>query len=232
MELSDRMKAYEKSADGVLMPRTPVMIRVDGRCFHTYCKRFQHPYDLRIHEALCEAAKSAMQSIMGAEIAFIQSDEISIFVKNYRTFESENWFAGRTQKIASVTASIVTAAFNSEILKVVDGALSPVSNATFDARVFNVPTEDVGNYFVWRSRDAIKNAISMFASSQLSHKELMNVTTKERLEIISEIPAWQAAPLWFKYGTCRTPSLWWETPLTVGSEVMKKILEIVDEREE
>ena len=43
--LAKRMKKYEAVSKNVLMRRTPVIIRVDGRAFHTFTKGFQKPFD-------------------------------------------------------------------------------------------------------------------------------------------------------------------------------------------
>ena len=43
--LGDRMKLYEEPTSLRLQIKTPVVIRVDGRSFHTYTKDAQKPYD-------------------------------------------------------------------------------------------------------------------------------------------------------------------------------------------
>jgi hypothetical protein len=43
--LAKRMKKYEAVPKNTLMRRTPVIIRVDGRAFHTFTKGFQKPFD-------------------------------------------------------------------------------------------------------------------------------------------------------------------------------------------
>lgn len=43
--LAKRMKKYEAVPKNALMRRTPVIIRVDGRAFHTFTKGFQKPFD-------------------------------------------------------------------------------------------------------------------------------------------------------------------------------------------
>ena len=43
--LGDRMKRYENVNRTYLTRRTPVIIRVDGKAFHTFTKEFQKPFD-------------------------------------------------------------------------------------------------------------------------------------------------------------------------------------------
>ncbi len=42
--------------------------------------------------------------------------------------------------------------------------------------MFNVPKEDVANYFVWRQQDATRNSIQSAGQACFSHRELMNKT--------------------------------------------------------
>ena len=88
---------------------------------------------------------------------------------DYDRHESEPWLGGVVQKIASLAASAMTAAFNCAV-----GEMCPLSPsvAMFDGRVFNVPEADVANYFLWRARDWARNSLSMFARSHFSHKQL------------------------------------------------------------
>ena len=46
------------------------------------------------------------------------------------------------------------------------------TGAMFDARCFNIPQEEVINYFYWRQIDAIRNSIQMAGQAQFSHKQL------------------------------------------------------------
>ncbi len=39
MKIGDRMKKYEKVSQTKLTRRTPVIIRIDGRAFHTFTKQ-------------------------------------------------------------------------------------------------------------------------------------------------------------------------------------------------
>jgi len=45
-DLGNRIKSfYEDRSKTYLLRRTPVIIRVDGRAFSSFCKRFEKPYD-------------------------------------------------------------------------------------------------------------------------------------------------------------------------------------------
>lgn len=43
--LAQRMKDYESVSKIKLMKRCPVIIRMDGKAFHTFTRGFQKPFD-------------------------------------------------------------------------------------------------------------------------------------------------------------------------------------------
>ena len=46
------------------------------------------------------------------------------------------------------------------------------NGAMFDARAFNIPKEEVCNYFIWRQQDATRNSIQSVGQANFSQKEL------------------------------------------------------------
>ena len=53
MELGKRMKEYEQVSRFYLTKRTPVIIRIDGRAFHSFTKGLKKPFDDRLMELCC-----------------------------------------------------------------------------------------------------------------------------------------------------------------------------------
>lgn len=175
--LGDRMKVYEKAARSTLPLRMPVIIRVDGKAFHTATRSCSRPFDHDLSLAMNGTAVALCEGIQGAAFAYVQSDEISILVHNYRTLTTQAWFGNQVQKMVSISAAIATATFNAE---------KPVRMPTclFDARVFVLPEAEVANYFVWRQQDAIRNATQMIARSFFSHRECDRKSCPELVEMI------------------------------------------------
>lgn len=50
--LGDRMKEYENTFRFYLPKRLPVIIRCDGRAFHTLTHNFDRPFDVVFHTAM------------------------------------------------------------------------------------------------------------------------------------------------------------------------------------
>jgi len=221
--LGDRMKWYEEVPRTSLTPRMPMILRVDGRAFHTYVKTLEHessePWNPLIRDGMTAAAAALMREISGAKIAYLQSDEISLLVTDYDTIASQAWFDKVAQKVCSVGASIVTAAFNRAVLAIllgryhlrelegadetVDVGKLPVP-AHFDARAFVVPREDVCNYFVWREQDATRNSVSMLARAHFDHERLHGKGWEEMQELLFRERGvnWNDCEVWQKRGWC------------------------------
>ncbi len=182
--LGDRMKSYEKVPSIQLMKRTPVIIRLDGKAFHTYTRGMDRPFDEDLSKVRHQTMKMLVDNVQGCIMGYSQSDEISLLLKDWDTFQSQPWFDNKLQKVVSVVASMCTAYWqqncdilDSERTKGSDKFVGKV--ALFDARAFNIPKEEVVNYFLWRQLDWERNSIQMLAQSQYSHKELQGIGCKE-----------------------------------------------------
>ncbi len=209
--ISTRMKAYESVPNIRLTRRTPVIIRLDGKSFHTWTKGCDRPFDNELHYLMMETSKALCFGIQNAQFAYTQSDEISILLTDYAKLETDQWFDGKIQKIVSISAAMATAVFNMTILNdeelKVKFAFKPA--ALFDARVFNIPKEEVNNYFIWRQQDATRNSIQMLGQANFSHKELQKKSTSNIQDMLMEKDNinWNDLDIWKKRGSCivRTP---------------------------
>lgn len=165
--LPERMKDYEAVYDQRIIGRCPAIIRVDGRAFHTWTRGLEKPFDAQFRAWMNAVACTLCHEISTARFAYVQSDEISVLLTDYVYFNTEQWFGGRVQKMCSVAAAIAAMRMNR--------VASNRDGATFDARVFSLPREDVVNYFVWRQRDCIRNSILGFAQSQMSPSQMHGI---------------------------------------------------------
>lgn len=178
--LGDRMKSnYESVSKQRLTRRTPVVIRIDGKAFHTYTRGFEKPFDNRIVGAMQVTTKYLCENVQGCVLGYTQSDEISLILTDYKKFDTSAWFDNEIQKIVSIAASMATMKFNQ--------MMDEKPWATFDARAFNIPKEEVCNYLIWRQRDGIRNAINAVAQSKFPHKQLQGKSVREVKEMFYEV---------------------------------------------
>lgn len=186
LTLGDRMKRYENVYRTYLPRRTYTLLRLDGRAFHTYTRGLDKPFDLGLMFDMDETAKALCREVTGTAFAYVQSDEISLLVTDFKKLESQPWMGGNISKILSLSAAQVSVTFNTlrQQRQVPGGTLDP-RQALFDARVWTMSDpNEVGNYFIWRQRDAVKNSISMLAESHFSHRRLDRLNAGQRQDLL------------------------------------------------
>lgn len=67
-DLAKRMKEYERVSKSVLMRRTPVIMRLDGKAFHTFTRGFERPFDKILVKSMQETMKYLCQNIQGCQM--------------------------------------------------------------------------------------------------------------------------------------------------------------------
>ncbi len=166
--IGDRMKSnYENRYRIKLTRRTPVIIRLDGKAFHTLTKQCAKPFDTAFQALMTRTTQKLCDEIQGAKCAYVQSDEISILLTDFDRLTTDSWFDYNLQKMVSVSAGIASATFTTYASLI-------HKQAIFDSRAFNIPKEEVCNYFIWRQQDWVRNSLQMLAQSHYSHKQLQN----------------------------------------------------------
>ncbi|HWA29149.1 MAG TPA: tRNA(His) guanylyltransferase Thg1 family protein [Lacunisphaera sp.] len=198
--LGDRMKAHESAFRACLPPRTPVIIRVDGRAFHTYTLGLERPFSEPLIEAMNRVAVELCGQIQGARLAYVQSDEVSVLIHSYETYASQPWFGNEIQKMVSVAAGIASSTMTRASVDV----FGQMRVATFDARVFALPEHEVTNYFLWRQNDASRNSVQMLARSMFSHRRChgLNQAQLNELCFTEGGKNWNDLPTRHRRGRC------------------------------
>lgn len=231
-DLGNRMKEYyENIPKTKLMRRCPVILRIDGKAFHTFARNFQKPFDEILIISMQETMKYLCENIQGCVLGYTQSDEITLVLVDYKKFTSQAWFDYEVQKMCSIAASMATMKFNqvfkelsyieSENLEIIcrknpyldRDCLTKISNvhtksaekgAMFDCRCFNIPKEEVTNCIYWRQLDAIRNSIQMVGQANFSHKELQNKSCNDIQDMLMTQKGinWNDLPIYQKRGSC------------------------------
>lgn len=222
-DLGRRMKEYyEQIPKTKLMRRCPVIIRIDGKAFHSFTKGFKRPFDNVLIESMQETMKYLCENIQGCVLGYHQSDEISLVLVDYHKLTSNAWFDYEVQKICSIAASMATVAFNkifeqncieysqvvpnTELGRKVMDVYSKASEkgAMFDARCFNIPKEEVTNYIYWRQLDATRNSIQMVGQANFLHEELHGKSCNQIQDMLmtQKDINWNDFPVYQKRGSC------------------------------
>lgn len=231
-DLAKRMKKYEAVPKNVLMRRTPVIMRLDGRAFHTFTRGFNRPFDEVLIDAMQDTMMYLCKNIQGCVLGYTQSDEITLLLIDYKKLESEAWFDYEVQKMCSIAASMATMAFNQYFKQRAESYIQDCATdyetaglfgegsyqyeycgvlqraiekgAMFDARCFNIPKEEVTNNFYWRQLDASRNSIQMVGQAYFSHAELMHKSCNDIQDILmtQKDINWNDFPTYQKRGSC------------------------------
>lgn len=233
--LGDRMKKYEYVTRTYLTPRTPVIIRVDGKAFHTFTRGFKKPFDDVLVKSMQQTMKYLCENIQGCVLGYQQSDEITLVLVDYKKIDTCSWFDYNIQKCASIAASMATMAFNKffsqnvdtfcdehTVSEITDKGLTmyidTVENealygnynvalskgAMFDARVFNIPKEEVTNCILWRQNDATRNSIEMVGHANFSQSSLHKKSCNQIQDMLMLEKGinWNDFPVTLKRGSC------------------------------
>ena len=180
--LGERMKRYELTSKSYLLRRAPVIVRIDGKSFHTLTKNFKRPFDKVFMTAMDLTMQDLCKKVQGCVFGYTQSDEITLFLCDYKELNTDAYFDYNVQKITSVIASMATCSFIIHLTHLAAIEFMPnlfgenklasiteeqfknytekaIANVAFDARCFNIPKDDVCNNFIWRQNDCYRNAI-------------------------------------------------------------------------
>lgn len=226
--LGNRMKEYEYIPRIFLTRKIPVIIRIDGKAFHTFTKGMKKPFDRVLMSTMQETMKNLCENVQGCVFGYTQSDEITLVLTDYETDTTDAWFGYNVQKMASVSASIATLAFNKYFQKNVDvyrlkqwDGVSSYKEGTdlgyinlliekvargvmFDSRVFSIPKEEVCNCLIWRQQDAVRNSIQSVGQANFSQKELHGMSCNQIQDMLFKEKGinWNDFPTDCKRGSC------------------------------
>jgi len=255
--LGDRMKKhYENRAASYIPRRTYTIIRLDGKTFHSYVKHIGavKPFDHNLMSRMDLTAKFLCYNTQGCQLAYVQSDEISLLLTDFLGKDTDAWYDGNIQKMASVSASLATGFFNSipsghfgdKVYSHIDKFKDHDVNdwvleadrelAYFDSRVFSIPDKvEVANYFIWRVKDWESNSVQMLARKFYTQGELEGKSREELLKMIrSQGEDWSALEPYYRKGRFCSKAMgdMWnihDVPEIADPEEKQKLMDMIPE---
>lgn len=178
-EFGKRMKEYEfEEMNDFFLKDMPLIVRIDGRSFSRYTKKFNKPFDDRINNAMCHTALSVYNET-NAQAVYYQSDEINLVYPVIENPLGERDFGGKKVKIISNYASLATGFFNDYMHR---NGYNTAKPAFFDCRAFHVPDNiEAANNILWRMHDAKRNGVSCLYRYTHGHKKMNNKSSKDMI---------------------------------------------------
>jgi tRNA(His) guanylyltransferase len=191
--VGDFLKEVEmREAGRKAMPGLPLIVRLDGRAFHTFTRGMERPFDLDMTTTMEIVMKELVEEFH-ANVGYTQSDEITL------VFSGPIPFDGRYQKLCSVLAGYASAVFAVEA-----AVLWPEKHIIpcFDARVWDVPNLfHVIDVLAWREADAVENSVQMATRAHYSHKQMHGKNQRDMHEMLhAKGVNWNDYPDHFKRG--------------------------------
>ncbi|ARF09151.1 tRNAHis guanylyltransferase [Catovirus CTV1] len=207
LSFGDRMKLLETNSESVknVKPHQSFMVRLDGKKFSSQTNGLVKPFDSVFADAMLHTAKDLLNEYHPSTV-FVQSDEITmLFNKIEQSKEGTHLFAGRVSKLLSIIAGYTSTRFtvnfykflnesknvcHVDYLKKINGN-GVLENATFcfDSRLIVIPDNksyEAVNNLMWRSvHDGYRNYVSGLAYYHFSKKELENINTTQREELLN-----------------------------------------------
>lgn len=170
-DLEARLRIHETGHDAIVLPRTYVVARIDGRGFTQLTRkkhRFDAPYDVRVRDMMIATTAHLMECGFKVVYGYTQSDEISLLFHR-----DDDSFNRKVRKWVSILAGEASACFS----------LALGAHAAFDARLSLLPDRAlVVDYFRWRHEDAHRNALHGHCYWRLRAEGLSERAATEKLE--------------------------------------------------
>ena len=198
-EFDKRMKKYEYVSRTYLTTRTPVIIRIDGKCFHSFTRGFKKPFDEILSGTMQETMKYLCENIQGCVLGYTQSDEITLILVDYASMATMAFNRTFSLKVSFFKDNILELPKYIETLK-----RAAEKGAMFDARIFNIPKSEVCNNILWRQQDATRNSIQMVGHANFSDKQMhgKNTSQIQDMLMLEKGINWNDFPTKYKRGSC------------------------------
>ena len=197
--LEERMLFYRGRNEQSIPKNSYVICMLDGRTFSSLIKnRYKKPFDDNFINLMNDTAAYVCSQVQGAKFAYVQSDEISIFMSDADSPKSTLFYDGRLVKLLSVIPGLATSYFNRHVfddkLAIENLSVSDIRQIItqeplyqFDGKIWNVPTlNDVFAWFHFRQIDCIRNSKNQSAQAYISHNELKKKHTDEQIAMLKE----------------------------------------------
>ena len=175
-DLGMRMKSYENKSKTYLNKKEPVILRIDGKAFHTFTKGFKRPFDDILIKSMQDTAKYLCENIQGCVLSYQQSDEITLVLVDYKNPNSSAWFDYKVQKCTSIAASMATMAFNKAFNKWATMEIGCLEHKNINGT--NMSTEDFLDK-VHQKRDLIKTYRNAIEKGAMFDARVFNLSKDE-----------------------------------------------------
>lgn len=203
--LKEKCEYYRSLTDYRLLPNGYVLVMIDGKNFSSLIKnKFKKPFDNWFINTMNKTAEHLCKNIQGVRGAFVQSDEISLLIKDDTNTCMP--FDGRLCKLNSIIPALPTSFFTKEIIKhfifthegdslsylntldysanYIENIIDTMKDYVFDCKSWVVPSQnDAFAWFLYRQIDCVRNSKQQFCQTYVPHKKLCGKNTDEQVQL-------------------------------------------------
>ncbi len=192
------MKDYEIYSNLKVPKNSNVIIRLDGRKFHSLARylSLEKPYDYNFAKLMSKVSLDIFNQF-SPKFIYTFSDEISILL-------DEMPFMGRVEKLNSVFSSLASSSFTYHLLSdlkddfniddLSDEEKKIIFPISFDSRLIPIVNEDIYDYFKWRQDEAWRNCVNAYGiwalkkefSPQVANEKIKGLKSNEIHELLFE----------------------------------------------
>jgi len=215
--LEDRMKKYETENEYKIKSDEAYIIRLDGKCFSNFTKKFNKPFDINFVKAMAITTQDLVKKF-DAQTGYTHSDEISLifnskcinqdimgekedYIDQEKINITNHFFDGRINKILTLISSYCSVRFNYNLAKIVNQCstntyskelidLVNSNEQIFDARILKFSFQNIHeilNHQIWRVKDCNRNSILTYGYTHCGKKNINGKKCTEIIKMLKEI---------------------------------------------
>lgn len=198
------MKDYEIYSNLKVPKGSNIVLRLDGRKFHTLAKtlNLEKPYDSNFAKLMIEVCKDLFTEF-SPKFIYTFSDEINILL-------SEIPFSNRVEKIDSVFSSLASSSITKHLNDFFD--LDELPLISFDSRIIPLPFNDINTYFKWRQDESWRNCKNAYGiwvlkkdySSKIANEKIKGLKSSDIHNLLfdkginlNNLPVWEKRGIGF-----------------------------------
>jgi tRNA(His) 5'-end guanylyltransferase len=193
----DKINDFESRQQYKLLPKIPVVIKIEGRNFEKLTKNYEKPFSEELNNCFSAVLYKLCLEVEGVVFGYQYDDTIILICRNDQTKDTIPWYDNDIQKISSVTASLATCQFYKSIMSSDKGFdIFEDLDIIFTSSVFTVPNiEEAVNVLLVSQLDNLKRSTYNSCYYALLEQEfskekvenfLYNTSNEDRIKLLKE----------------------------------------------
>jgi len=208
--LKQRQQSYESAYDLNIIPRLPVILKLDGWNFSRVTKYVEKPFCNKTMAVMTGTMIALAKQIENVIFGYQYSDKIILVLKNNNP-NYDPWFNNSIQNLCSISSGLATDAFRTNYLNLPDPQELD-SPFVFRTHAFALPdVNETINYLIYSQISCYHEAVTNAALSKVQPSDLHDKNIDDRKKILNDfgIDFDKFYPSEFRNGTAiyLTPSL-------------------------